>query len=75
MDIIKHIVIDMDESMVQRCIICGEVISDYTNTMKPKGDPMPKGFPSGDVYVIKGKGFTTSSTVLKENETFKNCNN
>lgn len=47
----KHIVADMDESLVQRCLICGEAISDYTNTMQPYGTPAPKGFAAGNIYI------------------------
>lgn len=67
----KHIVADMDNSMIQRCIICGEIISDYTNAMWPSGQSPPKGFGAGEVYI--SKGFPTISTIQEPEEGFENC--
>lgn len=59
---IKHTVGEMDEDMVQRCVICGEIISDYRNAMVPAGQKLPKGFEPGIIYVSIpvsiGKGLT-----------------
>lgn len=46
-----HTVTDMDESMIQHCVICGDVISDYSNAMWPIDTDRPKGFPAGFVYI------------------------
>lgn len=51
--LIEHQVVEMDESMIQRCVICGQVISDYNGCMQPAGSPPIKGFPVGRVYVTK----------------------
>lgn len=67
----KHYVIDMDESMVQNCIYCGEIISDYRNAMIPRGQLIPKGFPTGDVFVLKGNP-TIYATSLQNNK-FNQC--
>jgi hypothetical protein len=48
---IKHVVVEMDESMIQRCVICGAIIRDYTNVSYLIKDGPPKGFATGDVYV------------------------
>lgn len=57
----RHIVADMDASMVQRCLICGEIISDYRNAMWPNGQDPPKGWGSGPVYVLGGNPTTYMS--------------
>lgn len=60
-DFIKHVVIDMDDSRVQRCVICGEVICDYRNSMSCDGS-ISKGFGSGSVYISKSKNPTVFKT-------------
>ena len=35
------------ERGVQRCLRCGELISDYRDTMVPEGDPPPRGWAIG----------------------------
>jgi hypothetical protein len=47
----EHIVIDMDDSMVQRCILCGETIADYREVSWHKGMGQPKGWAAGSVFV------------------------
>lgn len=74
MEYIKHIVAEMDESLIQRCLICGEVISDYRNTMAPAGTVI-SGFTQGPVYVSDSKNPQIYCTELSEGETAKNCNN
>lgn len=34
-------------NLVQRCTRCGDVLSDYRNTMYPEGDPPPSGWAVG----------------------------
>lgn len=68
---IKHTVVDMDESMVQRCVLCGEVISDYRNSIAPEGTPPLKGWAAGDIYVSERKNPRTTMTVEPDN--FKPC--
>lgn len=71
---IKHQVLNLDSTLIQKCVHCGEVISDYTKAgvsfqhipvmekirnilieetigEKREGDPAPKGFGAGHVYV------------------------
>ena len=77
MELTKHIVAEMDGSMIQRCLICGEVISDYRNAMWPNGQSAPKGWESGPVYVSNTKNpqiFKTESAMSQEDfEMVKNC--
>lgn len=54
----RHTVLSM-EGLVQKCIICGETISDYRNTMAPEGTPPPQGFAAGIVYVSDGNPVIT----------------
>ena len=67
---IKHTVIEMDESMVQYFVICGEIISDYRNAMWPSGQPAPKGYSSGEIFVQKGNPTITTTFTPSE---FANC--
>lgn len=71
---IKHIVADMDESIIQGCLICGEIINDYSNVMWPQGQEPPKGYPAGNVYISKNTNPTIflTDSVLGNNE-FENC--
>ncbi len=66
----RHVVTDMDETQVQRCVLCGQVISDYRGAMVPDGMQMPKGFASGDVYVREGNPRMTQTDAP---ESFINC--
>ena len=68
---IRHFVNEMDESMVQRCIFCGEVISDYQNVMW-LGDLPPKGFAAGEVFEFPGNP-TITSTTIGDDENFIKC--
>ncbi len=70
---ISHQVIDMDATMVQNCVICGENICDYRNAMWPNDQPAPKGFASGPVFVSAGnpKIFKTN---LDPADPFLPCN-
>lgn len=49
----RHVVAAMDNTRVQHCVLCGEIINDYRNVMY-HGEP-PKGFPKGFVYVSEGR--------------------
>ncbi len=51
---IKHYVNDMDESMIQSCIYCGEVINDYRGVMYEIAFGPPKGFGAGDIFIKDG---------------------
>lgn len=70
---IKHHTGELDESMMQRCIFCGEVISDYRNVMYPKEQGPPKGFAAGDIYVRKGNPKITT-TIEPSDEQIIACN-
>lgn len=52
---VEHTVVDMDESMIQNCVICGEEIFNYQNAMYPSGSPPPKGFAAGQIYISSYK--------------------
>lgn len=70
----SHYVTDMDESMYQRCIYCGKIISDYRKTMSPPGTPVPTGYPAGEVFVQDGNvnpRLTTSR--LPDNTDMHDC--
>jgi hypothetical protein len=54
----------MDESMYQRCIYCGKMISDYRNTMQPAGQGPIKGFAAGEVYVQDGNVNPRETTTM-----------
>jgi hypothetical protein len=69
---VRHIVGQLDEG-VQRCVICGEIISDYRNTMMPAGTPPPKGFGAGEVFVKGGNPIETT-IAIRPGTPFKNCN-
>jgi len=73
MKFMKHIVADMDESLVQRCLICGETICDYTNTMYPKGTPSPQGYAAGNVYVSQNRNPTISMIAEPTEHDIENC--
>ncbi len=49
-----HIVAEMDETLIQRCVICGEIIADYRNVLYIKDDGPPTGWSAGRVYVLEG---------------------
>lgn len=68
---IKHYVNEMNATiMVQRCIFCSEIISDYSNVMYPLAQGPPKGYDAGAIYVSKGFP-TIIQTAVPEN--FKDC--
>jgi hypothetical protein len=77
MELTKHIVAEMDESMVQRCIIFGEVISDYRNCSYLLDQGPPKGYSAGAVYVSNTKNpqifLTEAAMSEKDFEMVKNC--
>jgi hypothetical protein len=72
MNYIKHIVVDMDESNIQNCVICGLEIANY-NGIVFIGDP-PKGWPAGEVFITNyGVGVTHFTNQLSEGETSTPC--
>ncbi len=72
---IKHIVANMDGSMVQRCLICGEIISDYRNAMWPSGQSPPSGWGSGPVYILAGNPTTyMSESAISEKDLQESIN-
>jgi hypothetical protein len=42
------------KDFVQKCELCGEIISDYRNSAWPAEQGPPKGFDEGNVYVSVG---------------------
>lgn len=70
---VKHIVNDMPEGeLVQHCIICGAIISDYRNTVSPRGTPPSKGYAAGPVYVMEGNP-RISTRIIKPTEKSSLC--
>lgn len=65
-----HVVADMDESMVQRCVICGFVVSDYRNVMCPAGSPPSRGFDAGSIFVSGGN---PRITTIQPPEDYVDC--
>lgn len=73
---VQHIVSAM-EDWVQRCLICGEIISDYRNSAWPVGDPPPRGWQPGPICVSKGTNptiYMPPDGVNKEDEIIE-CKN
>ncbi len=75
MTFVKHIAGPM-ENMVQRCVICGYVISDYRNAMWPMEQGPPQGFNPGEVYISKNTNPTQLLTAVDESKhQVEDCNN
>ncbi len=61
----RHIVGDADEDRVQHCLVCGEIVSDYSGAMAWTGDGgPPTGFAPGEIFTFTTGGSTTLSTSL-----------
>ena len=59
-----HVVSKIDETAVQRCVICGSVICDYRNTavvFSSDGTNTPLGYPAGAVYMSEGNPVITQT--------------
>lgn len=67
----KHVVGKMVD-LIQRCIICGEVICDYTHSARPKQQGTPPGYEEGNVYVSTGNPRHYASELMAPKE-FVNC--
>lgn len=71
---LEHTVTELDDSGIQYCVKCSEIISDYRGTVSFDGS-IPKGFAAGTVYVtVKGNPRITT-TFLGENEIAYDCMN
>lgn len=70
---VKHIAGPFRDNM-QECILCGEIICDYTHAMFPEGSPAPKGWAIGEIY-ISGVNPKVFSTQRPDNETVIDCTN
>lgn len=46
----RHVVGDLGDDLMQRCVICGKVILNYQRTQSLDCDYVAKGFSNGDVY-------------------------
>lgn len=69
----EHIVNEMDESMVQRCVLCGEVIEDYNGCSWPANQDPPTGWPAGSVFVMKNGGVTHLKRELDADDRSVKC--
>jgi len=73
MKFIKHIVPAMDESMFQRCLICGAIVNDRRGMACAIGSELSIGFPAGEVYVT-ASGNPKITTVQEPSEfNIENC--
>lgn len=71
--IIRHVVAEMDDDMIQRCVICGKIICDYSGgVMYPADHEPPKEFPAGEIF-IQGKNPTVYFNTIGENDQFEDC--
>ena len=70
---IKHQVVDMDESMIQNCVLCGEEICDYSNASWPSGQGAPKGYPAGSVFVSIQTSPQQFTREISDRDTYENC--
>lgn len=83
MKYLRHQVVKMDESMVQCCVICGEVICDYRNVGRAfsitssgvlKEDKWnPSGFNEGSVYISLER-YPMKTCLIDFDDTFQDCN-
>jgi hypothetical protein len=60
MNATKHIVSEMDEHKVQRCILCGKTILDLNGTSSTGG--FNNGYAPGEIYVWGTNPENTSTT-------------
>ena len=74
MNITRHVVAEMDESMIQKCVICGAIIIDNRNLMFHIKDGPPKGFPAGNLYVSTGNPKMYFTEEVYAGEKFTDCN-
>lgn len=55
---------------IQRCVVCGHVLIDYTKTrLVPSDAPLSKGWKPGHVYVLGNY----SANSIGESEPFNDC--
>lgn len=74
MKYIKHIVGEYNEStLMQSCIICGELITDNRNCAWPTGQEPPKGFNEGEVYISNSNFPKIFLASKPEDEIVENC--
>lgn len=71
MNFTQHQVAEMDSTMVQRCLICGEVISDYRGMIGPIDNPLPQGYAPGAVYVSNTRN--PRITTIQEPDNYQKC--
>jgi hypothetical protein len=57
----QHTCGELNAELMQYCIVCGAVISDYRNAMWPGDQEPPKGYEPGPVYVSEGNPKITQS--------------
>lgn len=53
MKFIRHIVLQM-EGLVQRCVVCGQIVDDERNSVWPEGME-PRGWQPGPLYISEGQ--------------------
>jgi hypothetical protein len=73
----QHVVDALDETLVQKCILCDEVIEDYRNAMFSPGTKLENiGWRPGVIYISQGTNPTIKQTELDDpNATIISCFN
>jgi len=65
---VKHITGEMDESGMQRCVICGHIITDYRGAMVQVGSSPLRGFDPGAIYI-----YENITTIVEPDEEYEIC--
>jgi hypothetical protein len=60
------------DNYIQRCVICGEIIFDYSQACWPSGQIAPKGFSPGELF-IEGVNPKSFYGTIEDGVDFKNC--
>ncbi len=68
---VKHQVVKMDDSKVQRCVICGKVIADYNNVMVSDNGKI-EGWKEGEIYIKDGQPIVIT-TIEPKGEIIVEC--
>ncbi len=69
---VKHFVDNMDETLVQACVLCNEIISNSQDAVFPEGYQVPRGFAEGDIFISRGNPDIYTKR-LPKNSSFENC--
>jgi len=70
---IQHCISEMDNNGMQRCIVCGEILTYYSGIMAPVGSQALRGFDPGVIYVSLGQQPRIMTTIEPENAAIYSC--